>query len=354
MAMASNYCSLVPGAQFLNGGTPGVYIVHGAASLPGQTYDQLVPATMANLTFCSVTSGGSPVGAHVDTGDFDGDGIDDLCFNSNTRIEILHGAIDLPRGTIAMGAPPLGTRVTRVLSSSIFGDRCAVGVVDQEQTNPGADELIFGVGSFNTGTSASIKGTFGRIAGIGEHAGQTINVDGANANMLSRVSNTTIAAEYGTPIIAEDIDGDAVPELVATGVASLRGTIHAGSFSGLPASGSIALSAFPPAFRLLAANPARINDFGSALITGGDLDGDGAPDIAIAAPYQSFPFDSANSRGVVGVVFGGSAAESTSASRYLIPGATRLRGSEAAAPPEPGPGSNSTLIAQGLPSSCRQ
>lgn len=310
-------------SQFLNGSTPGVYILHGSAGLPGTTQDLANATTRGTLTFVTPNSG-SLIGVNIDTGDFDGDGIDDVAFNSNSRIEILHGASPLPRGTISSSAPPAGVRVTR-LSSALFGDRPAISLFDELAIAPGVDELFFGVGNSNTGASPSIRGIFGRISGIAPRAGQTISLDGTAASLMSRIANTTMTGEIGTPLTVEDIDGDGDAELTPTLNASLRGTGLGFNLSQLPASGSAIMSTLPIALTTTA-NPSTINEFGNAYAVGGDLDGDGAPDLAIAAPYHPDAAGTNNRTGMVGVIFGTNISGESSAARYVRPGGASWRG----------------------------
>ncbi|HKB17012.1 MAG TPA: VCBS repeat-containing protein, partial [Planctomycetota bacterium] len=243
---------------------------------------------------------GGGFGANLaSVGDLDGDGVGDLAILRPPSAHAVSGAT---------GSILSSFLISNTTGPSSLRDIAGIGDVDGDGI-PDIAVGVAGTGLFNDGSVSLYSGatgtslwsafgalfqTLGRaVAGPGDLNGDGIpDVVATGVNVLRAFSGTNGAVLYSVPgapggsgpfdrslAVAPDRDGDGVAELLAGGPGQpfLSGPAPAALHSG--ATGTVLQSYFPPA-------GAPGFDFGLSVVSTGDLDGDGISDVAVGTPQQ--------------------------------------------------------------------
>ena len=307
------------GAEDLAIGSPGawsggtiagaVFVVYGAAS-------GIDPADSQRWTQNSVGVPDSSelydhFGSTLATGDFDGDGFDDLAigakdesvddpYDNSGAVTILYGS---PAGIATTGA---GSHPAQWLTQGdtvvpgesdtgdYFGASLAAGqiVADNGVGGPGGDEDDLVIGAYGEDVLGEQSAGVAFLL-VGRSGGFTA----AGAQILSQAPLAGAAVEagdnFGEDLAVADFSGDGWDDIAvnapwdSVGGVQWLGVVHLifGGAGGLDIAGAQLLipdESYPFA-------PWSDDHFGSEL-AGGDLDGDGAADLAVGSPWWDYRF----------------------------------------------------------------
>jgi len=275
------------------------YIVFGAADLSGE---RDFAAGEQDLTILGAGEDDG-LGYAAASGDLDGDGADDLVLGAPFASG--SGAAYIFFGPVASGEIDLAAQAADVTLSlsdqpaALFGDSLAAGDVNGD----GTADLLAGA-PFSSNPSGVPGGAvfafFGRTDWSGEVTSPDVSFFG-----------TDQFDELGDYVIAADLNGDGVDDIVATAEAAdgpdnARNTsaeVHA-IFGGTGLSGTYDTSSGTPN---LSVYGAAENDTLGFALAAADLDSDGDDDLAMSARLATPP-GGAGSEGIV----------------YILPGNTKL------------------------------
>ncbi len=231
--------------------------------------DDGVASEVASGTF--IGSNNSYLGSSgVATGDFDGDGQDDLVISTSAA-----GYVYVVSGRDVSGAdgPVTDYDEANVSTGAYYG--AGIGPALGDQTGDGSPDLVCGVYDYYGGTKADI------FEGNGAHAG-SMSVGDTWGKL------TGGATSYGgaIPFANLDFDGDGVDDIVlaepyasTSSSAYYRGVVYV--VSGADANTDYDLD--DAAGRL---EGETYGDYFGIGVGGGDLDGDGHPELILGAPDQ--------------------------------------------------------------------
>jgi hypothetical protein len=278
-----------------NGGDGAAYIFYGGASLSGER--SMSSADVRVFGDSNLEAGYSIAGI----GDVNDDGIDDVGFgqprgrNGDGAVLVLFGSASLPSQT------DIGFSDMQLAGAN--NDRAGTAIAGVGDVNAdGVDDFLVGAPEANSKSGAAIL-VYGYASGATLPATNTALRDegveltlGTNAFRNEGLLGSAVAG-------VGDLDGDGNPDLAIGAPESEWSTFSRagaafvvfGDGATMPArGGAIDLSAEALSFVLTQDN-ARV---GESLAGGGDIDGDGHPDLLIGAPRADRPSGNRNAGAV--------------------------------------------------------
>jgi hypothetical protein len=301
----------VPGEDSAINGVGAVNVLYGGAEGLSGTGSQLF--TQASPAMVGTAEDGDEFGQALAAGDFDGDGVADLVVGvpfedlgtvSNAgAVNVLYGGVDGLSGAgsqlFTQDSPGV---VGTAESGDFFGQTVAAGDFDGDA----ADDLAVGIP--NEDLISAQATDVGAVTVLYAAAG---GLSGAGSQLFTQDSpgvpgTATIDEFLGLSLAAGDFDNDGVADL-AVGVpfegepfVSQLGGVNVlyGSAGGLSEAGSQLFTQDNPGVVGTAENG---DDFGRALAVG-DVDGDGASDLAVGVPSEDV--GTLSDAGAVNVLYG--------------------------------------------------
>lgn len=257
---------------------------------------------------------GDGFGSASGVGDFDGDGYDDAVIGVPGEdlagraeaglVNVLYGSRfglamarnrDWSQDGAVVGTPEAGDR---------FGAAIAVGDFDRD----GFDDVVVGAPGEDGGTGL-IHVLSGSAEGLTDAGNQAFSQAGAIAGWPER------GDAFGAALVAADVDRDGYADLAvgAPGEDGGAGVVNVlfGGPDGLGTSRNVLLGQWGD----IPGTSERGDAFGTALAAG-DVDGDGAADLAIGAPGESL--GGSGEAGAAYVVFGGQDGLDLARTRLLV------------------------------------
>jgi hypothetical protein len=282
----------------------------------------------------SSSEDGDTFGAAMDAGDFNGDGFADLAVGApgdsigdpiprGGVVNVIYGSSSGLSGTDdQMWHQDMGSIAGGAGSNDLFGSALAVGDFD----NDGFDDLAIGVPGDRAGGRSGagvVNVIYGTEDGLDDAGNQLWHQD---SNGVTGIAGSNDG--FGSALAAGDFDEDGFFDLAVGAPGdkvegqSAAGVVHVlyGTASGLSAAGDDWWSQTTKGVK---GQPNRNDRFGSALAAG-DLDGDGAADLAIGVPGEERNGD--DNAGQVHVLLGSSGGLTTDGARIWHQDLTWVKG----------------------------
>jgi hypothetical protein len=265
-------------------------------------------------------------GEVVATGDFDGDGYDDLAIGvpnedlGSGANEITNaGAVNILYGSAFGGLGSTGDQIWHQNSSGVLGvaeafDNFGSSLAAGDFNDDGYDDLAIGVPGEDVGTinaAGAVNILYGSASGLTATGDQIFDQDDVNG------SSAEIGDNFGGSLTTGDFDGDGYVDLVVgspnenwNGIPG-AGMAHAiyGSSTGLTTVGNDWFSQ-----QNLSDTPEDFDNFAFSL-TAGDFDDDGDDDLAIGVPFEDI--GTITNAGAIHVVNGTNNGLTTSGDQFL-------------------------------------
>jgi|CXWL01.1.fsa_nt_gi hypothetical protein len=226
------------------------------------------------------------------TGDFDGDGRDDLAVgvpNEPRGATPQVGAVAVLYGSTSAGLAAGGNELWFEGTGSIPGtgqelDQMGLALVAGRFTNDGFDDLVIGVPGDDVGALTNAGAVFelhGSAAGLTATGFQRLTL----ANLGGAIGDG-----FGTTLAGGDFDGDHLDDLaVGSPWVTIGGKSNAGMLDVFPAAGGDLSTARHAHWTAngLAAGPPQVGDAFGLSLAAGDLGDDGRSDLFIGLPNRS-------------------------------------------------------------------
>ena len=285
-----------------------VQVLYGAAGGLSATGNQLWSQQSPNVL--DPGEDGDSFGCAVTTGDFNGDGFDDLAvgvcgedFGSSTNAGAVNILFGSAAGISSLGNTILHQDLTGTADTAELGDVFGSAVVAGDFNGDGFADLAVGVPGEDVGTGSSAGAVHvfsGGAAGFDPEDDWFVHQD---------VSGMADSAEwldsFGGSLAVGDFDGDGFADL-AIGVgdegitSGHEGAVHVvyGSVAGLTTAGNQFWHQDVPGM----ADTAESNDYFGRGLAAGDFDGDGFADLAVGVHNEDV--ETTQGAGAVHILYG--------------------------------------------------
>jgi hypothetical protein len=286
-----------PGEDTAINGVGAVNVLYGGVDGLSGVGSQLF--TQASPGMAGTAEDGDEFGQALAAGDFDNDGVADLVVgvpfeDLGTTSDV--GAVNVLYGTAAGGLSGAGSQLFTqdspgVVGTAEAGDFFGQTVAAGDFSGDTVDDLAVGIPnedliiSTQVTDAGAVNVVYGMVGGLSGAGSQLFTQDSPGV-----AGTATIDEFLGTSLAAGDFDNDGVADL-AVGVplegepfVSQLGAVNVlyGSASGLTGAGS---QLFDQGSRGVVGTAENGDEFGRAL-GAGDVDGDGASDLAVGVPGE--------------------------------------------------------------------